>query len=480
VDPARRGQWTWGAVVGAACVLSTPWVTVVGSLAYNELAVTALLATGLLACLETGLTPMQRAIAAGLCAGLATSAKPTAALMAAPVLGIFLLAGVPARQWARVVIVGSVAGLAAVAPWVVRNWVACGNPVFPFATSIFGSAHWTEEQVARYGAAHAFNAAEGGGRLARLFSSRYGVFHHQWAILFPLAAAALVAAMASRRTRSAAMLLGAAMLTQLIGWMFFTHLQVRFLLPLMAPGAIAIGLAASLIPQRSDVVAAARRPIALLARLAAIAAPLSLAVWSALNFFGQNADMRREGSILPGAPNALLVTGIAGFTGQAFFADLGAAPEAERERFLREEVPPAPYLNWILKPGEAVYLLGGATPLYLLPAGGNGAVVYHTTWDRSPLGDAVRRFPGDEAAWTRAIVESSAERGGARIAYVLVEFDELERLSQRDAWYDPVVTPELVRQWLSKEGEAVRSWPGRAGGTVLFRMKSPPAPGGER
>src|SRR5690606_14260247 len=50
-----------------------------------------------------------------------------------------------------------------IAPWMARNWAHGGNPVFPHATGVFGQAHWTDEQVERYQAAHSFD----GGPLAR-------------------------------------------------------------------------------------------------------------------------------------------------------------------------------------------------------------------------------------------------------------------------------------------------------------------------
>src|SRR6185436_12827557 len=120
---ALRGVAT---IVSAGAVVSIPWVIVVGSLAYNELAVCAMLACGLVACEERGLGPAARAVAAGLAAGMACSAKPTALFMGAPVVGLFLLWSLQRKGWARAVAAGSAAGLAAIAPWLIRNWLAGG------------------------------------------------------------------------------------------------------------------------------------------------------------------------------------------------------------------------------------------------------------------------------------------------------------------------------------------------------------------
>src|SRR5690606_15247325 len=125
----------------------------------------------------------------------------------------------------------------------------------------------------------------------------------------------------------------------------------------------------------------------------------------------------------------------------AFAAEFSGLSAAERREALLS-LPPAPFINYTLPADRAVYFVGGATPLYFLPAGGVDAVVYQTTWDRNPLGDAIRAHPDDMAAWTAAV------RGSARgpaIDFVLVDFDELGRLypsdQSRPVWFDPAAKP---------------------------------------
>jgi hypothetical protein len=460
-----------GAMIAAATAVSIPWVVVVGSLAYNELAVCAMLACGVLACVEGGLSPMVRGIAAGFAAGMACSAKPTTLFMGAPVVGLVLLWSVPRRDLMRAVLAGWAAGGAAIAPWLVRNWLAAGNPVFPFGAGVLGKAHWTAEQVARYSAAHRF---DGGvpARLAALFSPDRGVRHEQWAIFLPAGLVALVIVAAWKPTRALGLVLLGGVATQVAGWLFLTHLQPRFLLPLVVPMVIGVGLAVGVLGAwvggRS---AAARAGVPIVATLL----PACLAVWSVTIFLGQ-----RDGS-----PNALLVAGPAGMTGQAFAPDFATAGPTQQREVLENFASPPIYVNFTFEPGDRLYLLGDATPLYFLPGGAPfaGAVLYHTTWDRSPLGEAMRAHPDDAAAWTAVVREAmqggSGKRGRGGGDFVLANLDELRRLCLKDHWYDPAVTPDLVRRWLTAEAQLVRAWPtGPESGVYLYRLKAPAQGGG--
>src|SRR5690606_29159035 len=132
-------------------------------------------------------------------------------------------------------------------------------------------------------------------------------------------------------------------------------------------------------------------------------------------------------------------------SGEIFRAPLAAATPAERREFFAS-APPEAFVNLALPPGETVYLLGDSTPLYFTVP-----TLYHSTWDRSPLGEAMRRHPGDPGAWTREL----RERG---VRFVLFNPSEIERLHRSGAggpggsWYDPLVTTEAAAAWLSGEG----------------------------
>ncbi len=59
------------------------------------------------------------------------------------------------RRFVAHVIAAGLLVVAGLAPWLVRNHVNTGNPVFPLATDLFGRGHWSAESAARWEAAHA-------------------------------------------------------------------------------------------------------------------------------------------------------------------------------------------------------------------------------------------------------------------------------------------------------------------------------------
>jgi hypothetical protein len=110
---------------------------------------------------------------------------------------------------------------------------------------------------------------------------------------------------------------------------------------------------------------------------------------------------------------------------------------------------------------EGLYLLGDAASLYFTDAlgptrrrGDEGPrVIYHTTWDTSPLGEAIRAdgsAEGDPGAW-------SAWLNGRGIGRVLVSYPELTRLAARDRNFDPAVTIDAVKRWIGDERARLRS-----------------------
>lgn len=445
----------FAAAVAATLTLLTPWTIVTGSLAYNDLGVLFMLGASLVAAFDPALTPSRRGIVLGLLLGAACSIKPTALFMAAAPVALALALTQPPRAWPRLALAGAVAGLAMLAPWLVRNALASGNPVFPFAASLFASpdgslGHWSAEQVARYSRGHAFDgsildrlrlaafpepAAPGTATIARyrgLSHPNFGLF---FLMLLPAALATLNAA-----TRRTALLLIAMLAVQLAAWLSFTHIQSRFLLPLLPIGAVLVALAL-----------AGAKPRPLAATAAGVAALAQLAYAVAI-FLTQRP---LPGSAL-GRPNALLLPGINARTGTAAIGELAGAFQADRDAWLAQ-APPEAFVN-ALFPGKTVYLLGGATPLYFA-----GSVRVNTTWDAWPLGDLIAAHPDDPAAW-------SAGLRAQGIDLVLVDLAEIERL-HRSNWADPRVRVDDVTRWMQTSTTPVHAWP-RAG--VYLVIPGPP------
>ncbi|MCC6660227.1 MAG: hypothetical protein IT437_05005 [Phycisphaerales bacterium] len=405
-ETARRA----GAIAGCL-LLATPWTIVVGSLAYNEMGMAALGAAAMLVSLEPGLAPWRRGVLAGLLVGGACGCKPTAILFFGPSVGILLLARSRPGEWAAVIGACAGAGLLMLAPWLARNALHGGNPVFPAAAAWFGSAHWSAEQVSRYARAHSFDGSIAdrlrllvlpGDEAHPLLSAHRGLLHPQWAAFFPVTMAAAVAACIAGASRRLGIVLVAGLVAQILAWLFLTHLQSRFLIPLAVPACMVAALAAA---GAGGLGRCARAGLALV---------ILIQTGASILRFSREHD---------GGPNALLVAGPGFFTGEL----MGTTGEGAA-------LPPQIEVNLARPPGR-VYLLGSATPLYYA-----APVVYNTTWDRWPLGDAIRAAPEDTAHW-------SASLRALGVRWVLVDFAELDRL-HASAWSDPDVTPHRLRDWL--------------------------------
>lgn len=419
-----------GALTAGALALATPWAVVTGSLAYNEAGVNALLAGALLASVQERLSHAARGLLVGLLVGVACGFKPTALFFAGAPAAVLLIAALERRPRAILfaVLAGTVAGTLALAPWLVRNALHGGNPVFPFASDLFGAAHWSPDQIERYTAAHSFDGSLTDRLRTLLWTSptaspqdpsvvRFrGLANPQWGLLAPIAAATLAIALAAGgNVRRWALLLAAGLLLQLLAWLSLTHLQSRFLLPLLPVACALAGLSITHLRSRGS---ADTR-----AAVAALAGTLILAQTLFLFFIYTGERAGRPG------------------LGLALF------PEFFTGRAAKEPASTAAGWSHVRPPDSGlVYLVGDATPLYFAPG-----ALYHTTYDPSPLGQLMREHPDDPSAWARAL----QDRG---VGWLLISDSELARL-QSSGWYDPIVTRESVRAFAEAMGGATRVWP---------------------
>lgn len=444
--------------LAAAALLATPWVIVVGSMAYNGLVVVLMLIGALVAAREQACTPFARGLLVGGLMGAAVCAKLTASYMAVPVVALAMLLWIPRASWLIAFSAAAGAGLLYLAPFLVRNAIWLGNPVFPFATSLLGSAHWTSEQVARWNSAH--HPPIGWlDRLALLVGAQRGALHPQWFIFFPAAIVAGALALRDRAVRSTSLFLLGALAMQVIAWLSFGHLQPRFLLPAAPIAAAMIGLAAASIMRTR----AANSPetersgwwrnkwIVLIA--CAIAA---LAGASTLNFLSQNSAR----------PNIALATGVGAINGALAESAAVRMDGAERRDLLDSLSPPALINLAFDAPSSStrLYLLGDATPFYFHPP-----LIYNTTWDTWPLAESLRRTDGD-------LAPAVADLRSQGVTHILVNLDEIARL-HADGWADPLITPELAVRLVSEAGKVVWRWsvPGGAG-AVLLDISGPESP----
>jgi len=70
-----------------------------------------------------------------------------------------------------------------------------------------------------------------------------GLLHPQWLAFFGITLLAAIVAMARASTHRTAAILAGGLLAQLLAWLFLTHIQSRFLLPLAAPACALVALA---------------------------------------------------------------------------------------------------------------------------------------------------------------------------------------------------------------------------------------------
>jgi hypothetical protein len=271
------------ATIASVAVATVPWLTQLGTIAYNE---GGLLLFGTLAmgwAFRAAVEPSRRLgrfPVAGLLAGFACGSKLTGvpevllAVGGLSVLGVLLTGKGTARISAqpasnsedrspdilavpfpvpdvapvpltlRLIGVATffLAGLLTFAPWLVRNQIWAGNPIFPEAAGVLGKGHFSDAQVDRWHQAHSPRPDQrsAGARLKAWWQDVWASPQYGY-LLLPLGLAAGVIALfprARRRTSedsdipqnvawSAFLLIGMFVALSVI-WLGFTHLQGRF------------------------------------------------------------------------------------------------------------------------------------------------------------------------------------------------------------------------------------------------------------
>ncbi len=430
-DADERAQ-RLGAWVSGALVLATPWVVVVGSIAYNETAVLAMGAGAMLVAVDRRVRPVWRGAIAGGLVGVACGCKPTAMFFVTPVVGLLLIAHADRRAWVAVTGGAVVVGAIAIAPWLVRNWVASGNPVFPAMTGVFGTGHWTAEQAERFAGAHVFegswadrlrllvwsdpDAPDGAPHVARF----RGATNVQWGLLFATGVVGSVGVMMRGRVGRVGMVLAGGLAMQVIAWLFLTHLQSRFLLPCVLTLAPLTGLWV-----------AEGRWIAGRGVVGPVLVSLQTSLLVGL-------FMTEHG----GRPNASTGVGLS-------LTMARPAPAVERPS-------PWAWVNASLPGDMRLYLVGDAAAFFY-----ERDLVVNSTYDSWALGDAIGAHPGDPGAWTEDL-------RGRGVDAVLISMSEVARL-ERSGWIDPRVSVERVEAWARTLGPPTMAWPELGVGVWVIR-----------
>lgn len=427
-----------------AIVLGTPWIVVVGSLAYNELPGALALAGGLSIIIERRGAPPGRAAIIGLLVAAAIGAKLTAVGFVALPLVVVGLWYEPKRITALIAI--GCASALFISPWLIRNALHNGNPVFPFLPEIFGSAHFTEQQMATWQAGHQPDLSFGQ-RLGEAFEQlfRYGLganpdptghepWSPQWSILPWLSLAGCALGTTAPRLRRPAMVMLLIIALQFAFWILFTHIKSRFMVAMVVP--------------------------------ASIAATIGMLRVLQLLHFSPDGSWRIGRVILIGAAAAYCIQPLLLFRVQedgAAAAQIGMVgvrtgrdvPDDQLSAYA--EALPEVFINRVLPEDARILLVGDAAPLYY-----TADVTYCTVWDRGPMSEIIAQHPDQPARW----FDELRARG---FTHLLIEPLMLE-VWQRSGWRDPLLDPDALLSAAERHAELLARYPN---GTVLHELIEP-------
>ena len=237
------------ATIAAALTSTVPWFIMLAGVAYVESALmlyTVLAIAWALHAVRHRDQLLRAATLSGVMAGLACGVKITAVPMLLSALSVGLLLvllirrphGVSGRKALAACVALGLAGTVVLSPWLIRNAVWCGNPIFPLGMKVLGQDHFSDEQVIRFATAHSPLQSQKtfASKIATLWNAvitdrQYGYF------ILPAGLGALALNHRKRET----WLLFICGLFVLTVWIGFTHLLPRFLVMLIPILAISIG-----------------------------------------------------------------------------------------------------------------------------------------------------------------------------------------------------------------------------------------------
>lgn len=447
------GDWYWGALVGQAVLmtfapvtalavfsiarritdvragwlaalayLSTPWTYRISIIAYTEGALCCYVALTLLSFLilrdelrEAGSTPNEPgrrhrvpawSLITGFLAGSAVATKyPGLVLVTIP---FFIALTVSLRHAPRQIGIAAVALYSlgvflAFGPWMLKNMIETGNPVYPLLYSVFGGIDWTPELNEQWRRAH--------GRPPGVFASLSSFLRdlgaqidavavkNDWQspLLFGMGPLSLLSV---HRKRLAGMGLYAGVI--LLAWYLLTHRIDRFWVPVIPVLAVFSGIGLAEILRPSDELIPWRlRPVVTM-----------LLVGTLVFQFG------------------FIVTPLAGYN--AYLIDYAVARE-------QTKTPAVAIIESLKLDPQAKVLFVGEAQLFDAPFG----YAYNTVFDENllELWTANRRPDGTWELRDDRAIRDTFEAAG--ITHVLVNWNEILRY-RTTYGYTPYVTPERL------------------------------------
>ncbi|NLE28525.1 MAG: hypothetical protein GX629_02500 [Phycisphaerae bacterium] len=428
--PAGLKQATFSTLAAGTC----GWLVYLGPLAYVEMGMlfTGVVALGLIWQIgrqhERCASPIRIAILAGLLLGLCAGFKYTALpMIALPVILMAMIIFIRRTKFIKAILTTAVMGvvcIGALSPYLVRNFLWTGNPVFPLAYDLFGGRGWNDELAERWKRGHSPREDEKPirARLEKLYwaglqnplvnafiAEHYkaqGDFTRASEIAAPppirdlptFGFALLLLPWLIFFTRRQSMndwLMLMIFVLQTLVWLFATHLQARFLIPWL------------------------------------IVLPFLV---------GRSADAFGWGKFHPGI---LLITGVmllaAGlnfhetyrrYYSQTHFRNQPILWFGRHIDFIKGNIPGMQYLGIVNEnPTARTLLIGEARPFYI-----RGPVIYNTVFNRDPLAEAMKK----------KLPEAKNYIAEIKPDFIYVDWLEILRLS-RTYGFPESIKPNLLR-----------------------------------
>ncbi len=380
------------AAIAAIVYLSTPWVYRLAVIAYVEGPLCfyhAALVWGLVMGLWPGVSRSSVWGLLGLLAGAAMGCKYPALISAVIPFGAIALLESARRRSARPLLVYAAGWAIVIGPWLVKNMVDTGNPVYPLADGVFHSRLWNPDREAKWVNVHGPRKI----RAVDLWPSVVDVAgRSDWQS--PLYVALAPLAFLRPGSRRFALWLAGYAAYLFLTWWLLTHRLDRFWLPILPALAVLAGLGADWSTRWGWLVS---RGLV-----------LAFALFTNLTYV------------------STALAGLNEWTGDV--------------RFLRDDIPkrlnpPLARLDAELAPDAKILLVGQASVFHL-----RHRIVYNTVFDLETIETL---SSGVDPEVFRARLK---ERG---ITHVYVDWHEIDRYRQPGNYgFTSYVVPARFREWV--------------------------------
>lgn len=417
--------------VSALCaMLATPWAVVVGSLAYSESGILLAFAAILNVVVRKSVSRHWGGLMLGVLVAVVVGSKASSIILVVPaVLAWWALGNDRDLMNWKSIAWSALALTIGLAPWLARNWYYAGAPFFPLASNLLGLGWWSAEQSMRWNQGHASDASLMQ-RLHELWNQLFifGMGENPtrgepwkwfWGPLPWIAACSVVVLTLHRATRSMSMALGLSVAIIVLGWMLATHLQSRFLIPLVIPFALMSGLAIALVfggamPKTKTSTSHQPTPLPLL---------LLLVTWACLPAWNLATDT--PGCVYFIGQNAY-------FQGDDDWRDLRSSNASLRQDASKNLT--AELVINHLHPEWRVLSVGWSTPLWIKSG---ASLTWSSVWDIN----TIETYDGLTVAETTALLSKNYDA-------ILIDVPMLERWKW-SGWLSPRINMDQLMQ-LSK------------------------------